>query len=153
LKGYDQKISNLESQLKTMAQNPTPPESAEIEAQKERREKLLKSIDEQEQIRLKADQEAKKAAAIALTAMEDFQKSRRASSAASARFESLKSLITDSDRRPRHFWGWTVKFTGLLLTVIACSLGAPFWFDLLKRFVNIRGAGLKPEDSTPAAKQ
>ena len=37
------------------------------------------------------------------------------------------------------------KLAGFALTVAALSLGAPFWFDLLTRFVNIRGAGTKPE--------
>lgn len=36
---------------------------------------------------------------------------------------------------------------GLLLTALALSLGAPFWFDLLKKLVNLRGtAGVKPEE-------
>lgn len=33
------------------------------------------------------------------------------------------------------------KVIGLILTALALSLGAPFWFDLLKKFVNIRGVG------------
>ena len=37
------------------------------------------------------------------------------------------------------FWGW-------LLTALAISLGAPFWFDLLNRFVALRNAGKKPEE-------
>ncbi|MFO1141471.1 MAG: hypothetical protein U1E59_03610 [Amaricoccus sp.] len=41
---------------------------------------------------------------------------------------------------------WVYKVAGLLLTTLAVSLGAPFWFDLLSMFVNIRGAGPKPED-------
>lgn len=44
---------------------------------------------------------------------------------------------TDDVLRP----GETIpsKFMGLLLTILACSLGAPFWFDLLGKLVNIRG--------------
>ncbi len=34
---------------------------------------------------------------------------------------------------------------GWILTAAALSLGAPFWFDLLQKFVNIRGAGGKPK--------
>ncbi len=34
---------------------------------------------------------------------------------------------------------------GLLLTAVATTLGAPFWFDLLKKLVNIRTSGLVPE--------
>lgn len=41
----------------------------------------------------------------------------------------------------RHLAGW-------LLTIIAVSLGAPFWFDLLTRFTNLRGAGAKPAATT-----
>ena len=39
--------------------------------------------------------------------------------------------------------GWVLKVLGLLLTALAISLGAPFWFDLLNRAINIRSS-LKP---------
>jgi hypothetical protein len=41
------------------------------------------------------------------------------------------------------------KLVGLLLTAAALSLGAPFWFDLLSRFVRVRGTG--PPPATTAA--
>lgn len=41
---------------------------------------------------------------------------------------------------PEH---WGLKILGLLLSIAALSLGAPFWFDLLNKAVNMR-AGLKP---------
>lgn len=41
------------------------------------------------------------------------------------------------------------KLLGLLITGIAVSLGAPFWFDLLQKFLNIRTSGPKPA-KTPA---
>ena len=48
----------------------------------------------------------------------------------------------------RHLLGW-------LLTAIALSLGAPFWFDTLNRFMNIRNAGRAPgerrDKTQPAA--
>jgi hypothetical protein len=40
---------------------------------------------------------------------------------------------------------WIYKVVGLVLTGFAVSLGAPFWFDVLKRFVNVRAAGAVPE--------
>ncbi len=40
--------------------------------------------------------------------------------------------------RPKQVLGW-------ILTATALTLGAPFWFDLLQKFVNIRGAGGKPK--------
>ena len=36
---------------------------------------------------------------------------------------------------------------GFLITALAISLGAPFWFDLLNRFVNLRVSGTKPEST------
>jgi hypothetical protein len=38
---------------------------------------------------------------------------------------------------------------GWLLTALAGSLGAPFWFDTLNRFINIRGNGRAPEEGDP----
>jgi hypothetical protein len=40
---------------------------------------------------------------------------------------------------------WRGAF-GLLMTVFALSLGAPFWFDMLNKVVNIRAAGRAPEE-------
>jgi hypothetical protein len=37
------------------------------------------------------------------------------------------------------------KIAGLFMTVFALSLGTPFWFDLLNKLVNLRGAGPKPD--------
>ena len=36
------------------------------------------------------------------------------------------------------------KLLGLLLTAVAISLGAPFWFDALSCITNVRAAGAKP---------
>ncbi|HEY6232147.1 MAG TPA: hypothetical protein VIW64_12875 [Pyrinomonadaceae bacterium] len=38
------------------------------------------------------------------------------------------------------------RLIGWLLTVFALSLGAPFWFDLLNKFINIRSAGKSPDE-------
>lgn len=42
---------------------------------------------------------------------------------------------------------WIWKVMGLIFTSLAVSLGAPFWFDLLNKFVNLRGTGTVPEKS------
>jgi triacylglycerol lipase len=39
---------------------------------------------------------------------------------------------------------WLLKLGGLFITVIAVSFGAPFWFELLGKVANMRGAGKKP---------
>jgi hypothetical protein len=41
---------------------------------------------------------------------------------------------------------WLTWGFGVLLTTAAVSLGAPFWFDALKRFVNLRPAGKSPDE-------
>lgn len=38
------------------------------------------------------------------------------------------------------------KIVGLLITALAASLGAPFWFDTLSKIVSIRGVGKSPEE-------
>lgn len=47
------------------------------------------------------------------------------------------------------FWAFTGYFLlwvlGILISSLALSFGAPFWFDVLKRLVNIRRAGGKPD--------
>jgi hypothetical protein len=41
---------------------------------------------------------------------------------------------------------WMTAILGWLITGIAVSLGAPFWFGMLKTFLNIRGAGPNPAE-------
>jgi hypothetical protein len=48
---------------------------------------------------------------------------------------------------------WMYKLFGLLLTVIAVQLGAPFWFDTLSKFVNLRSAGTPPGESAKSGPQ
>ncbi|PSB22139.1 hypothetical protein C7B65_01670 [Phormidesmis priestleyi ULC007] len=54
----------------------------------------------------------------------------------------------------RHPWEAFKMLLGWVLSGIAIAMGAPFWFDLLNRFVNVRNTGNKPkaapEQSPPA---
>lgn len=45
------------------------------------------------------------------------------------------------------------RFPGWLITALAVSPGAPFWFDLLNKFVNIRGSGKAPEEGPKEPKE
>lgn len=47
--------------------------------------------------------------------------------------------------RPDDGGEWAMAVLGWVLTAIALSVGAPFWFDLLGRVSNLRAAGRKPE--------
>ncbi len=42
------------------------------------------------------------------------------------------------------FSGWALKILGVLITGVAAAQGAPFWFDLLKRLINVRISGANP---------
>ena len=39
-----------------------------------------------------------------------------------------------------------ILILGFIITALAVSLGSPFWFDLLNKFVNIRAGGNKPSE-------
>ena len=46
----------------------------------------------------------------------------------------------------QHTLGW-------LLTILAVSLGAPFWFDMLNKVMSIRSAGKSPEEAPKSPKE
>lgn len=50
-------------------------------------------------------------------------------------------------RRPTDVSGWLLKILGLLITGFAVSQGAPFWFDLLNKFMVIRST-VKPREKS-----
>jgi hypothetical protein len=45
---------------------------------------------------------------------------------------------------------WSLKLLGIFLTSLAAMQGAPVWFDLLKKLVNVRSTGVNPTEK-PAA--
>ncbi len=72
----------------------------------------------------------------------------------------MKTLQTQLDAlelpRVPYIWGdnfvdWLMAhFFGFIITSVALSLGAPFWFDLLNKLVSLRSSGEKPKAETPA---
>lgn len=52
---------------------------------------------------------------------------------------------------PNSFLDWIMKTIGVLVTGIAVSLGAPFWFDLLNKFMVVRST-VKPEEKSQQEK-
>ncbi|MGD0780733.1 MAG: hypothetical protein ABR954_08175 [Dehalococcoidales bacterium] len=50
------------------------------------------------------------------------------------------------NQKPDNLWGWFAKVFGILITVFALTMGAPFWFDLLKKLLSLR-TGSKPDNS------
>lgn len=54
----------------------------------------------------------------------------------------LKDLSSD-----KIDWFW--KIVGWLISAAVLAIGAPFWFDLLSKLVNLRKTGIKPAESNP----
>jgi len=57
------------------------------------------------------------------------------------------------DHKDHGFWEWIAyllkeRLGGWVITILAVSLGAPFWFDTLSKFMNVRNAGKPPEKSS-----
>lgn len=57
----------------------------------------------------------------------------------------------DKRALPVSFGGWLRRLGGWIFTAIAISLGAPFWFDLLNKLINLRAAAPPPEKVRPRA--
>jgi len=69
--------------------------------------------------------------------------------------------ISDQMKPLKPLLGWSVEdwndlqhlstlyphLLGWIISIVAISLGSPFWFDLLNKLMNIRNAGKKPETS------
>jgi hypothetical protein len=49
---------------------------------------------------------------------------------------------------PIDIMGWNLKAMGILISAFAAAQGAPFWFDILKKIVNIRGSGKNPDEKS-----
>jgi hypothetical protein len=61
-----------------------------------------------------------------------------------ARLDSVAAFGVPLGWRGERLEWWTVP--GWLITALAISLGAPFWFDVLNKVMNIRAAGRAPEE-------
>lgn len=73
------------------------------------------------------------------------------------RIERTRQLLHDTRLPigwPKGFgkWEWSM-LPGWLLTAIGASFGAPFWFDLLNRIVQLRAGGRKPEEPKKKAEE
>jgi hypothetical protein len=44
--------------------------------------------------------------------------------------------------------GWLIKLLGFIITGAAGSQGSSFWFDILKKIMNVRLSGLKPVETS-----
>jgi signal transduction histidine kinase len=61
----------------------------------------------------------------------------------SAEFDQLAAVVGQGKKAT--FTSGLSKLFGLLITALALTMGAPFWYDVLGIVVNVRAAGQKPE--------
>jgi len=84
------------------------------------------------------------------------EKSKQAAVALEAARENLSANALTfgwEDRStPDTIPGWLKKLAGLLMSGFAISLGAPFWFDVLKMFMNVRTSVAVFPPPSPAEK-
>ena len=67
-------------------------------------------------------------------------------------FEQIQPVIGWSNATlPTNWSSWFLKIVGLLATIFAISLGAPFWFDLLNKFMSFRSSGPQAQTSSSTA--
>ena len=58
-----------------------------------------------------------------------------------------------TSKLPKDFVGWVALLFGWLVTGLAASLGAAFWFDVLGRALQIRGSGPRVSETAPVRKR
>lgn len=71
----------------------------------------------------------------------------RIASAAQVRDQLTDAASLAGLPRTRDAEGWLRYLIGILVTALAGMLGAPFWFGLLQKLVDLRGTGPKPARS------
>lgn len=54
---------------------------------------------------------------------------------------------------PTDLWAWLIKLAGWVLTGVAVTLGAPFWYDMLRKLLSIKGGTSSSSNSAPAEPQ
>jgi hypothetical protein len=62
---------------------------------------------------------------------------------------SAKPVCLRFSNLPPDLISWLEKIMGLLMTGLAATQGAPFWFDILGKLVNVRGTGANPAEKQP----
>lgn len=66
--------------------------------------------------------------------------------------EQFKNQVNPREPAKSKLWDWVLGIIklifGWLLSAGAIAMGAPFWFDLLGKFINVRNAGQVPESKS-----
>jgi hypothetical protein len=150
------------SQAETFAsENRRPMTAQELTAEHETRKTAISDAKgelQKARIKIPADPEAIQAAEEILESAEAAADPHKDFRTAAARLGKTGLPIgwNQESREKPGLGNWSklaALAAGWLLTAAAASLGAPFWFDVLNRFVNVRNAGRPPGEkdatSTP----
>lgn len=84
---------------------------------------------------------------------------------ARANFVKLKGMYSEhissplglgwGQSKPDNWWDWLTKIVGWLLTGVAVTMGAPFWFEMLKKMLALKGgsggSGSSANNSDPSS--
>ena len=65
-----------------------------------------------------------------------------------AELKNTKNQIDDIEPEVFDKFDWGSSPLGWLITALALTLSAPFWFDLLSKFISLRSTGKKPDVDT-----
>jgi hypothetical protein len=81
---------------------------------------------------------------------QDFEKTQRQIAALKTEYENMRKagLPLGWEEKTLTFPELLTRLVGWLITICAATLGAPFWFDMLSKIINIRSAGPKPLTKT-----
>jgi hypothetical protein len=60
--------------------------------------------------------------------------------------EAIVDVCQQISNLPNSAASTAMKLLGIVLSAGAAAQGAPFWFDILKKLVNIRGSGANPDE-------
>ena len=86
----------------------------------------------------------------ALIAQVETQQATPAASDAFAKLDEIGFPVGwEESNRPDSGGEWVIVIAGWLVAGVAVTFGAPFWFDVLGRFSNLRAAGKKPASTLP----
>lgn len=67
---------------------------------------------------------------------------------AALRSDGLPIGFEQWGNHPKDFGGWVSKFLGFAISMAAISMGAPFWFGLMNKLINVRNAGARPSSTS-----
>ncbi len=74
----------------------------------------------------------------------------RDSATANANYQAIKATYIETiqsplglgwgQSKPANWWEWLSKIAGWLLTGVAVTMGAPFWFEMLRKLLALKGS-------------